>query len=159
MFYIDGRYKSLNIDKYRIPYFQNVEVDLVECLHFVSYPAVRETYNSYMDYINLDFEELIYEKNFIVKYNNINIPLDIKIYNNNKILKLEYYWGLETTTQQFLDHEFKIINDNKIFNNSFSSSKSGFMIINPTSDTIIIEHTYDWYGSKDWKLLDIVTLS
>jgi len=159
MFYVDGRYESLDVDKYRVPYFQNVEVDLAECLHFVSYPAVRETYDSYMDYINLDSGELIYENKFTVRYNDIDIPLDVRLYNSNKLLKLEYYWGLETTTQQFLDHEFKITSNDKVFTNTFSSNKSGFMIINPTSDTITIEHTYDWYGNKDWKFLDTINLA
>ena len=117
MFYVDGRYKTLDVDKYRVPYFQNVEVDLAECLHFVSYPAVREEYESYINYINLDSGELIYSKEFIVKYNDIDIPLNIKLY------------------------------------------KSGFMIINPTSDIITIEHTYDWYGNKNWEVLDIINLS
>jgi FkbM family methyltransferase len=159
MFYIDGRYKSLDINKYRVPYFQNVEVDIAECLHFVSYPAVRETYDLYMDYINLDSGELFYGKDFIVKYNDIDIPLTVKLYNSNKLIKLEYYWGLETTNQQFLDHEFKVTSDDKVFNNTFSSSKTGFMIINPQSDIIIIEHTYDWYGNKNWELLDTINLS
>ena len=33
------------------------------------------------------------------------------------------------------------------------------MIINPTSDIITIEHTYDWYGNKNWEVLDIINLS
>ena len=53
----------------------------IECLHFVSYPPVRELYKTYIDYLDISNGELVYDKNFIVEFESHKIPLDVKIKN------------------------------------------------------------------------------
>lgn len=154
MFYMDGRYVSLCSEKYRIPYFQDVDISLIECLHFVSYPAVRETYKNYLDYLKISQGDLIYIKNFIVNFRDEKIPLNIKINKYDNFLNFEFYWGLEKTNQNFLDHIFKIKNKHEEFEYKFQSNKNGFFIIPLLSNELEIHHTYEWYGEINYIKLD-----
>lgn len=158
MFYIDGNYVSLPTEKYRIPYFQDINIDKVECLHFVSYPPVREIYTDYVKYNNRNDGVLIYEKSFIKKFDIHKIPLNIKIYKHENYLSLEYYWGLEQTEQKFLDHIFRINSNDSVIEKKFESNKNGFFIFKVNQEEIMIEHTFDWYGQIKWECLDIVQI-
>lgn len=154
---IDG-YVSLPIEKYRIPYFQNVDIDLVECLHFVSYPAVRDTYQGYIDYLKMDNGTVIYENSYVVNFREHEIPLEITILKQDGFYSLKYYWGLEKTGQQFLDHFFRVDLGHETIEKRFQSNKSGFFIFTTDSHVINIEHTYSWYDDVDWKLIDTIQL-
>lgn len=158
MFYLDGRYVSLDAKKYRIPYFQNIDIKETECLHFVSYPAVRDTYKTYLDYLEFENGEVIYESKTTVEYEEIKIPLEFKIYRNHGIYSCEYYWGLEKTEQQFLDHIFKIKAGEKEFIQKLQSDKNGFFILPIEAGNVSISHTYDWYGKQSWVELGEVLL-
>lgn len=159
MFYVNGKYVSLPIEKYRIPYFQNVDIELVECLHFVSYPAVRDTYQEYIDYLKFDGGLLVYEKSFKVDFKEHQIPLDISIFKHEEYLSLKYYWGLEKTNQKFLDHFFRINIDNDVIEKRFQSNKTGFFIFKTTNNPIKIEHTYSWYEDVNWEVIDMIVLT
>ena len=158
MFYKDGRYVSLGLEEYRIPYFQSVDIKKIECLHFVSYQPVRELYKTYIDYLDISNGELVYEKNFIVEFESHKIPLDVKIQKYEGFLNVEFYWGLEKTNHKFLDHIFKIVIDGKETEYKFQSNKNGFFIINLTNDNFDIYHTHDWYNNLKWEKLDTIKI-
>lgn len=158
MFYKNGNYVSLSVNKYRIPYFQTVDIEEVECLHFVSYPAVRETYDQYVDYLKFDNGFLIYKNKFYVDFEEKHIPLIIEIFKHDNFFSLKYYWGLEETSQTFLDHIFKVETTEGTLIKKFQSNKNGFFIFKSTDDVINVEHTYEWYEKTNWKLLDSIYL-
>ncbi len=150
MFYVDGRYKVLGAEKYRIPYFQNVDIKVVECLHFVSYPAVRDTYKTYTDYLEFSSGDLIHQKELNVDFKGKTIPLEFKIFKNNGMFNFEYYWGLEKTDQQFLDHIFEIETEEGTVIKKLQSNKNSFFVLNTKSNNVSIRHSYDWYGETNW---------
>ena len=154
MFLKDGRYISLDEEKYRIPYFQNVDISKVECLHFVSYPAVRDMYKSYLDYLQMSQGDEVFNKKYFVKFNEHNIPLNVKIYKFDKFINVEFYWGLEETNQQFLDHIFKVKVGDEEFTHKFQSNKNSFFIVNLKESNFELHHTYEWYGITEWVKLD-----
>lgn len=159
MFYKNKNYISLNINKYRIPYFQNIDIDNVECLHFVSYPAVRDLYPKYLEYLDYDFTNIIYKNSFTVSYNDKNIPLDIELIKSQENLIFKYYWGLEKTTQQYLSHEFLIEIGDMKFNIKKESEKSGFFIIHSyNANSLNLHHSYEWFGQYKWELLDKINI-
>jgi hypothetical protein len=154
MFLKDGRYVPLDNEKHRIPYFQSVDISIIECLHFVSYPAVRELYKNYLDYLNMPQGEPLLEKEYIVTYKEHKVPLNIKMFKFEKFINVEFYWGLEETTQTALDHIFKVKIGDDEFIYKFQSNKTGFFIINHKETNIELHHTYDWYGEMEWVKLD-----
>lgn len=158
MFYKNGEYVSLSVEKYRIPYFQTVDIELVECLHFVSYPAVRDTYEQYLDYLKFDNGDLIYKNKFLIDFEENKIPLVIEIFKHDKFFSLKYYWGLEETKQTFLDHIFKIETSEGTVLKNFQSNKNGFFIFKSLDELIKIEHTFEWYGKTNWRELCSVYL-
>jgi len=158
MFLSDGRYVPLDEEKHRIPYFQNVNISKVECLHFVSYPAVRDTYKSYLDYIEMSQGDEVFNKKYFVEFKGENIPLNVKMYKFDKFINVEFYWGLEETNQQFLDHIFKIKMGDEEFVHKFQSNKNSFFIINLKQPNFELYHTYEWYGEIDWCKLDNITI-
>lgn len=153
MFYVNKKYKSLDQEKYRIPFFQNIDIKKTECLHFVSYPKTRELYQKYFDYLDLEKYEIFYNKNYIVEFKSNKIPLEIKIKKQNNFLILEFYWGLDKTNQNQLDHIFRI--NNKEF--KFESELNNFFIIDSMNE-IKIEHSYDWFGEQNWEILDSIKI-
>jgi len=157
MFYKNGNYVSLDIKKYRIPYFQSVDIENVECLHFVSYPSVRDMYPKFLEYLEYDLSNIIYKKDFIITYNQIEIELNIELIKSNDNLVFKYYWGLDKTIQNQLSHEFMIeIDDNKI-NIKKGSELTGFFIIHSyNTNNLKLFHSYEWYGEYNWELLDII---
>lgn len=158
MFYKNGEYLSLSVEKYRIPYFQSVDIELVECLHFVSYPAVRDTYQEYLDYLKFDNGLIIYKKKQFVEYKENKIPLMVEVHKHENFYSLKYYWGLEETNQNFLDHIFKIETSEGVIEKKFQSGKNGFFIFKTNDISIQIEHTYEWFEEKNWRVLDLVYL-
>ena len=159
MFYKNGKYLPLNANLYRIPYFQRVNVDEVECLHFVSYPAVRETYDRYFDYLKFEKGQKVYENNFSVKFENNSIDLTLSGYKSENLLNFTYGWFLEKSNQKALDHIFKIEAENGyVSEHKFQSEKSGFFIVPAKFKNLKIYHTTDWYGKMDWQLIDTVSL-
>jgi hypothetical protein len=158
MFYKNGKYVSLSKHKYRIPYFQSVALEDVECLHFVSYPAVRETYQDYLDYLQFDGGDIIYKKKYIVEYNTNKIPLVIDIYQHDKFYSLRYYWGLEEVGNIQLDHIIKIKTNEMEVERKYQSNKTGGFIFKTREETVTLMHTYDWYGKTEWHELDTIKL-
>lgn len=157
MFYKNGKYKSLNVEKYRIPYFQPVDIKNTECLHFVSFPAVRETYDGYLRYLQFEEGKMFYTKRFTVEFENKNIPLVLTAHKNNDLIIFSYEWKLEEGGQHALDHHFKVETKNEVSStHKFQSEKTGFFFASAKYKQIKISHTYDWYGNVDWKLLDII---
>lgn len=158
MFFNDGRYVSLDEEKYRIPYFQDVNISAAECLHFVSYPAVRDTYQGYLDHLDISFGRLVYYKEFLVDFMSQKIPLKVKVLERSGMLGFEFAWCLEKTTQAFLDHSFRINFGNKETEHHFQSHKNGFFVEKSEQKKFDIFHSYDWYGEKNWVKLDEVTI-
>lgn len=159
MFYKDGNYKVLDPLKYRIPYFQSVDIDSIECLHFVSYPAVRELYETYTKYLNIESGTEIYNKNFIAEFEDKKIPLQIKVHTNNHMCIFSYVWDIESVGQLALDHHIRLeMSDDSPITYKFQSNRSGFFFVPITTRKVSLFHTYDWYGRTDWKLLDNIQL-
>lgn len=150
MFYADGRYESLALKKYGIPYFQRIDAEVAECLHFVSYEGVRATYESYLEYVNLSGEK-IFTKEYKVEFQEKEIPILLTIYDDGDKLFFKFIWELEKAGINALDHLFEIINGDKKYEFKFQSDKHGFFSI-PKEDNmyININHAYDWYGDKKW---------
>jgi hypothetical protein len=159
MFKTNGNYVSLSERAHTIPYFRNINIKDAECLHFVSYPAVRETYKSYLEYLEFDMGQTVYENNYVVKFKEHNIPLGLKVIENEGVFNFEYYWGLEETEHNFLDHIFKLeFDDLSEFVKKCQSEKNGFFIVNTDSLNIKVSHTYDWYGETEWVEIDTIKL-
>lgn len=158
MFFNDGGYVSLDEERYRIPYFQDVNVSVAECLHFVSYPAVRDTYQSYLDRLEISFGRLVYYKEFLVDFMDQRIPLKVKVLERPGLLGFEFAWCLEKTTQVFLDHSFRINFGDKETEHHFQSHKNGFFVEKSEQKKFDILHSYDWYGEKNWVKLDEVNI-
>jgi hypothetical protein len=157
MFCVDGRYVSLDQEKYRIPYFQEIDVSKIECLHFVSYPAVRDLYETYRRYLNFTDGKNIFKKSYEVEFKDKKIPLSVSVYKNEDYVKIEFYWGLEKTDQKYLSHNFLIKHDNKEVEFKFQSSKNSYFIFYTKDNKFDMHHTYEWYGETDYKYLDTVT--
>lgn len=92
----------------------------------------------------------------MIKSNSINVEFENKIIDlsysiykiSDNLMSLNYQWNNKNVIE-FLDHEFNI-NDN-IYH--FNSEKDGEMIFE-YKENIKIYHTYDWYGQKNWTLID-----
>jgi hypothetical protein len=80
------------------------------------------------------------------------------MYKFDKFLNVEFYWGLEETDQQFLDHIFKVKMGDEEFIHKFQSNKNSFFIINIKQPNFELYHTYEWYGEIDWGKLDDITI-
>lgn len=158
MFLKDGRYVSLNKETHRIPYFQPINNKIAECLHFVSYPATRELYEMYLNFLDLEKYDEIYKKEFKIEFKQHTIPLDLSIKKNNDFYLFNFYWGLEKTSQNMLDHAFEIDDTLNKEQFKFQSDKNGIFLYKTTSNKITINHTYNWYGEINWITLDVVNL-
>jgi GR25 family glycosyltransferase involved in LPS biosynthesis len=97
----------------------------------------------------LDTQMLVRSRNYDVVFKNYIIDLHYEIYQSTaNIFVLYFDWNTKNTVE-FLDHEFKV-NDNIYHFNS--EKKNEFTFIK--SSNVQIYHTYDWYGEKDWNLID-----
>lgn len=150
MFYVDGRYESLELKKYGIPYFQRIDSEIAECLHFVSYEGVRATYDSYLEYVNLSGEK-IFTKEYKVEFQEKQIPIQLTIYDDGDKLFFKFIWELQKAEVNALDHLFEIVSGDKKFEFKFQSDKHGFFSIPKEGDMYInINHATDWYGEIKW---------
>jgi hypothetical protein len=103
--------------------------------------------------------QTVYENNYVVKFKEHNIPLGLKVIENEGVFNFEYYWGLEETEHNFLDHIFKLeFDDLSEFVKKCQSEKNGFFIVNTDSLNIKVSHTYDWYGETEWVEIDTIKL-
>jgi GR25 family glycosyltransferase involved in LPS biosynthesis len=153
MFY-NKNFESLATNKYRIPYLQNLNINEVECLHFVSYPPVRENYEDYLKLIGIKDIDLFFQKNYLIEFENKKIPLGLSIERSNNLYVFKYTWDLNIAGQNALDHIFRITYEGFEKEFKFESQKSGSFVINTNFKKIKIDHTYDWYGSKKWVELE-----
>jgi GR25 family glycosyltransferase involved in LPS biosynthesis len=94
---------------------------------------------------------LIKSNSVDVIFNDKIIDLSYSIFDlNEDLMILTFSWN-ENNTIEFLDHEFKI--NGIVFHfNSEKSNEVHFQKINK----IEIEHTYDWYGQRDWKTIETI---
>jgi GR25 family glycosyltransferase involved in LPS biosynthesis len=94
---------------------------------------------------------LIKSNSIDVVFNDKIIDLSYSIFDlNEDLMILTFNWN-ENNAIEFLDHEFKI--NGTIFHfNSEKSNEIHFQKLNK----IEIEHTYDWYGQRDWKTIEII---
>ena len=153
MFYANGEYTTLDVEKYKIPYFQRVDIEKIECLHFVSFKDVRDTYKTYLNYIDGEKGIQIFEHNCEVIFENKKIPLSFKVSEYNKRLDFTYKWELTKGNQHALDHIFKITTDSGQYLFKNQSEENGYFFIPKTTGAIKVEHTYDWYGKMNWVTL------
>jgi hypothetical protein len=118
--------------------------------HFVGTHNNVETINQYVYQLSNDDEiiqkmSLIESKEHEIDFKNNKCYLKYKIYantSNDHILK--YEWNYSNTHEEHLSHCFRINNKKEI---SFGSDKNG-KIKYKLGD--IIEHSYDWFGEKNW---------
>lgn len=153
MFYKDGRYKSLDKTKNRIPFFQEVDMKNSECLHFVSFPDVRKVYKNYIDKMSFSKDsKKIYENSFLVGFKSKKIPLSINISEDAYYYSFDFDWNISDAKIDALSHHFKIKLDEdeeKIY--EFGSNKNGFFITRKPISRLRVYHTYEWYGEKNWE--------
>ena len=96
------------------------------------------------------------KKQFFVNFKDKNIPLELEIYKSNKFYEFEFEWKIESVGINALSHQFKIVKSDGTENiHEFGSLASGFFISSVDSEDIKIYHTYEWYGEKNWKELNI----
>jgi GR25 family glycosyltransferase involved in LPS biosynthesis len=155
MFYELGGFASLNPEVYRIPYFQSIDHSTAECLHFVSYPPVRENYGEFVALSGLEETEFIFNYNFYTEYNEKKIPASLTFNKAKGYYLVEFTWNIKDVGIQCLDHSFIIKNDGIETEYKFQSEQRGFFIIQKLQNDTEISHTYDWYGQKDWKKLNL----
>jgi GR25 family glycosyltransferase involved in LPS biosynthesis len=95
--------------------------------------------------------DLIQKNKLFVDFEDKKIELKYEIYSlNNNLCILVFSWN-ENNAVEFLDHEFKI-NDVVYHFNSDKTNEFYF----DKKDKIEIYHTYDWYGNKNWELIETI---
>ena len=119
-----------------------------------NYDDCEECYE-FINKVNL--LDKIYENKFIINFEDKNVPLEIKMYKYLDCIIFEYFWKIKEVGQNALDHIFSIIDGEKEHIHTASSEEHGKFIFKINSNNIKINHTYDWYGSKDWQTLDVVS--
>jgi len=119
-------------------------------------------YNFYGDFINgyisknpdrktvrISDGKLISKKSIDIQFKEYLIDLSYSVFElNDNLLVLNFTWNTKNAVE-FLDHEFKI---NDIVYH-FNSEKTNELFFDK-KDKIIINHTYDWYGDKNWVVID-----
>lgn len=94
---------------------------------------------------------LIKKDSVIVKFKDKDIDLSYDIYEiNDNLMMMTFSWN-ENNNVEFLDHEFKI--NDVIYH--FNSEKNNELVFEKKQNTEIF-HTYDWYGEKNFKLIDSI---
>ena len=84
-----------------------------------------------------------------VDFRGTDIDLSYTIHEmNDNLIILTFEWN-QNNNVEFLDHEFKI--HNVVYH--FNSEKQGELIFEKKPNTEIY-HTYDWYGERNWELID-----
>jgi hypothetical protein len=89
------------------------------------------------------------EKLISVNFKDKKVDLTYKLHRSvDNVITLTFEWNTNNSVE-FLDHEFKI--NETVYH--FNSNKNGDLLFEGKSN-IKIYHTYDWYGERDWKLID-----
>lgn len=99
--------------------------------------------------VQLSEGRLVHDKSIIVNFKEHEVDLRYSIFelkDNHYILN--FNWN-KNNTIEFLDHEFKI--NDVIYH--FNSEKTNDLFFEKKNN-IKIYHTYDWYGDKNWELID-----
>jgi GR25 family glycosyltransferase involved in LPS biosynthesis len=165
-------YTALSGDKYKFPFFQNIDINEVEALHFVSYPPCRNMWNQYVNILKFNDDKPKLQLEHIdtnVIFNPLNpahphnsnliayntpILLSIYIYDLNEThFIFKFNWNLPKDKN--LSHTFRI-NDVEY---SYGSEYEGVIYLEKTKKPISIYHTYEWYGSINWKLIKIIEIN
>jgi hypothetical protein len=95
--------------------------------------------------------DFISKNKLFVDFEDKKIELKYEIYNlNSNLCVLVFSWN-ENNVIEFLDHEFKI--NDVVYH--FNSDKTNELYFDK-KDKIEIYHTYDWYGNKNWELIDTI---
>lgn len=95
--------------------------------------------------------ELINSNSLNINFKNKEIDLSYTIHEmNDNLMILTYEWN-QNNNIEFLDHEFKV--NDVIYH--FNSEKRGELIFEKNKN-IQIYHTYDWYGERNWKLIEVI---
>lgn len=98
--------------------------------------------------VRLSDDDIIYADDIVVEFKDKKIDLSYYIYCIDKNLcQLEFQWNRKSQIDQ-LDHEFRIGTETYHFNSEITN---GFTFT--YNSNIILEHTYDWYGERNWKIL------
>jgi hypothetical protein len=93
--------------------------------------------------------KLIKSNSTIIRFKDKEIDLSYSIFETlDNMMVLTFNWN-NNNSVEFLDHEFKI-NDVVYHFNSDKSNELYFQ----KHETIEVYHTYDWYGERDWILID-----
>jgi GR25 family glycosyltransferase involved in LPS biosynthesis len=93
--------------------------------------------------------KLIKSNSTIITFKDKEIDLSYSIFETlDNMMVLTFNWN-NNNSVEFLDHEFKI-NDVVYHFNSDKSNELYFQ----KHETIEVYHTYDWYGERDWILID-----
>lgn len=87
--------------------------------------------------------------NINFKDKEIDLSYTIHEMNDNLII-LTFEWN-QNNNVEFLDHEFKV--NDVIYH--FNSEKHSELIFEKKRNTQIY-HTYDWYGERNWELIDTI---
>ena len=155
MFYKIGGFKCLDPKTHKIPYFQTVDHSTDECLHFVSYPPVREKYSEFIALSGLEQSEFVFDFDFYTKYQSKEIPVSLTFNKAKGYYLVEFKWGIGRVGIEALDHSFIVKKNSQEVEYKFQSGENGFFIIQDFEKVTEILHTYDWYGEKDWRKLDL----
>lgn len=90
--------------------------------------------------------EIITQDNIKVEFKDKFVDLSYTIVKDDSgLLTLVFDWN-KNNVVEFLDHEFKIGE----FVYHFNSDKTNEFNF-PDNKGLVIEHTYDWYGERNWK--------
>lgn len=155
MFYGLGGFACLDPKIYRIPYFQPIDHSTAECLHFVSYPPVRENYKQFVALSGLEETKFDFAYDFYTEYKNKIVPASLTFNKANGYHLVEFTWKIKDVGIQALDHCFMIKTEGRETEYKFQSEERGFFVIYNLQKNTEIFHTYDWYGEKNWKKLDL----
>jgi len=99
--------------------------------------------------VQLSEGKLISKNSVDIQFKEHKIDLSYSIFElNDNLFVLNFNWNLKNNVE-FLDHEFKI--NDVVYH--FNSEKTNELFFDK-NDKIKIYHTYDWYGDKEWKLID-----
>lgn len=164
-------YTALSGDKYKFPFFQTIDINSVEALHFVSYPPCRNMWNQYVNILkfiddkpkielehidtNVIFNPLnpAHPNNSNLIACNTSILLSIYIYDLNEThFIFKFNWNLPKDKN--LSHSFKFNEVEYIYGSEYE----GVIYLEKTKKPISIYHTYEWYGSINWELIKIINI-
>ena len=104
-------------------------------------------------------KQFVTSKKIQVDFKDKKIDLSYSIYKiENNMMLLEFEWNKNNQVES-LDHEFKV--NDQIYHfysqKNFYSEEMNSFIFNYNND-LFIEHTYEWYGERNWQKIDTISL-